>query len=65
MIKLIAADYFPKKLIFFKTKDTRMLLFLAEHYTIKMDINRYHLFALFANSTALTRGKTATPFSDR
>ena len=32
------------KLIFFSTKDGKILLFLMEHYTIKTDIVRYYLF---------------------
>ena len=34
---------FSKKLIFFWIKDTRILLFLVEHYTIQTDIIGYHL----------------------
>ena len=31
-----------KKVIFFQTKDNRILLFLVEHYTIKTDIIKYY-----------------------
>ena len=41
---------FYKKLIFFKTKDTRVLLFLAEYWFSKMVIVKHYLFP---NSTAL------------
>ena len=38
------------KLIYFKSKDTRILLFLVEQYTIKTDIIMYYLLL---NSTTL------------
>ena len=34
---------FDEKLIFFKTKDSKILLFQVKHYTIKTYIIRYHL----------------------
>ena len=36
-----------KILIFLSTKDTRILLFQVEHYTINMDIIRYYLLPNF------------------
>ena len=33
-----------KRLIFYRTKDTKILLFIMEHYTMKIDIIRYYLF---------------------
>ena len=32
------------KLIFFLTKDNKILLFIVKHYAIKTDIIRYYLF---------------------
>ena len=43
MNKLITKNLFSKKLIFFLTKDTRILSFLVRHYTMKMDIIGYYL----------------------
>ena len=50
-IKKYTIDNFNKKLIFFWSKDTGILLFLVESYKIKMDIIKYYLSP---NPTALT-----------
>ena len=38
----IVYNFLNKKLIFFSTKDTRILSFLVEHYTVKIDIITYY-----------------------
>ena len=42
-INKFTSTIFYKLLIIFKTRTTRILLFLVKHYTIKTDINRYYL----------------------
>ena len=43
MSTYIITEQFFKKSIFFKTKDTTMLLFLLQYITLKTDNIRYYL----------------------
>ena len=44
IIHKYTSNDFYEKLIFFKTKDTNILVFLVRHLTIKMDIIKYYWY---------------------